>query len=377
MSHHTSVGFRFSAFFSSLDAAPVMTAGALGRRVLVAALVAASLIGTGCTGVPGGDPAAENPPPRGAAGEAHTADGASAGPSNVPTVVFEDLSTAHQSSATSSAAFGHTPDPTPTAPAVTAGPGTVYPNGTDTRVEPAQWSAVSPHDATADDLIRAYRSRRPADLARALDIATLQAMLPAGDVQDHDLTGLDTKTVSGVRLYRAMVAALRRTVLSGQAIDPEVAERVLYDSEEAPPIRISNLVLCQRVQGYGVYDPRHGHGFMAGTKPSFVLYVELEDFQIQAMSDGLHEVRLAQELRLYTETGTTVWEQPPVRIVDASRNRRRDFFTTQVVRMPATLGVGRYLLSLTVTDEIGNAMDETKIPLEVVASTSLADQSGR
>jgi len=233
---------------------------------------------------------------------------------------------------------------------------------------------VAPSSATA--LIASLRADPDKTMARALDIATLSVLVPRGRLEDPDLAGLGRSMAANVRRYRAVVVALRKTLVEGGGIDAELAGRVLAPSGgEDVPIEIREVMLCRRVKGYGDYDPLVSQRFLAGTKPSFVLYTELDEFTIKSVSDGVNEVRLVQALHLFTETGTTVWSHPAVTIVDTSRNRRRDFFTTQVVQIPPTLGVGRYLLSITITDHHDGSMDEKKVPIEVVATETLARES--
>lgn len=250
----------------------------------------------------------------------------------------------------------------------------VTPHVTETSEGTVKTGSVAPSSATA--LIASLRADPDKTVGRALDIATLSVLVPQGQLQDSDLAGLGSSMGENVRRYRAMVAALRKKLANGSEIDAELAGHVLAPSEgEDVPVEIREVLLCRRVMGYGDYDALVSQRFLAGTKPSFILYTELDEFSIKSVSDGVNEVRLVQALQLFTEAGTTVWSHPAVTIVDTSRNRRRDFFTTQVVRIPPTLGVGRYLLSITVTDHHGGSMDEKKVPIEVVATETLARES--
>jgi hypothetical protein len=72
---------------------------------------------------------------------------------------------------------------------------------------------------------------------------------------------------------------------------------------------------------------------------------------------------------LYTDDahGLAVWRQPQVQIVDQSRNRRRDFFVVQVIRLPGRLNVGKYRLKVTVDDVHSNTRAEMSLPIQIVA----------
>ncbi len=142
------------------------------------------------------------------------------------------------------------------------------------------------------------------------------------------------------------------------------------------PLKISTVQLCRRVKGFGVYDTfDHGSRFMAGRNQRMIVYLELENFHSAKTADAqgdLYRVQLEQEVRLYSEAdGFEVWRQDPVKIVDESRNVRRDFFVVQMIELPGRLGVGRFRLKVRVTDSQGKSIDEVSIPIEIVADQTL------
>ena len=78
---------------------------------------------------------------------------------------------------------------------------------------------------------------------------------------------------------------------------------------------------------------------------------------------------------LYNDSdGLPVWRQKPVSIKDESRNARRDFFVVQIIQLSSRLTVGKYDMKITITDELGEQVDETSIPIEIVADPSLTLQ---
>jgi len=92
-----------------------------------------------------------------------------------------------------------------------------------------------------------------------------------------------------------------------------------------------------------------------------------------AMAGGkVHQVRVAQEVTLYDHDGLVVWRQPRAEITDESRNRRRDFFIVQLIRLPANLGVGEFDLKVIVTDLADGSQDEAMVSLKVVADPVMA-----
>jgi hypothetical protein len=141
------------------------------------------------------------------------------------------------------------------------------------------------------------------------------------------------------------------------------------------PIKIRHTELCRRVTGFGVYEPFESHTFLAGRDNKMIVYVELDQFRPSETDEDMYEVKLQQELALFNESdGLAVWRNEPVQIVDTSRNRRRDFFVVQLVTLPARLSVGKYMLKVRVTDLHGGSIDETSIPVEIVADEALVQR---
>jgi hypothetical protein len=134
--------------------------------------------------------------------------------------------------------------------------------------------------------------------------------------------------------------------------------------------RIGKIEFCRTVSGYGVYEPFESTTFLAGIEQPLILYVELENFT--SLHDGQQfRVELSQEVALYTDAdGVRVWHLPQERIVDTSRNKRRDFFTVQLLHLPARLGVGKYRLKVRIHDVNAGSFDEVTMPITLVASQS-------
>lgn len=147
------------------------------------------------------------------------------------------------------------------------------------------------------------------------------------------------------------------------------------------PLATPRAVLARSVDGFGMFDelPRSSEGayqFLAGRSARAVVYVEVAGHTFKEKSRGGvagFEVGLTQELRLYhaaRDEDTLAWQRPAADITDFSRNRRREFFITQVVELPRTLSVGAYRLKIRVSDRAGGATAEAVIPIEVLADAS-------
>jgi hypothetical protein len=166
-------------------------------------------------------------------------------------------------------------------------------------------------------------------------------------------------------------ATADRTAM-GSGFDRKALEAALNDALGQAPLTINYATLCRSVAGYGVYEPMGEHNFLSGQPNRAIVYVEVEDFVAAHLDDGLREVRLMQELILYKEhDGLAVWRHEPTQIVDASRNRRRDFYVVQMITLPARLGEGRYRLKVRLTDQHGDAVDETTLRIQIVADAGL------
>jgi hypothetical protein len=147
------------------------------------------------------------------------------------------------------------------------------------------------------------------------------------------------------------------------------------------PLATSNAVLARSVDGFGMFSelPRSAGGayqFLAGRAARAVVYIEVTGHTFtekkQGGVDGF-QVALSQELRLYhssKDEDLLAWQRPAANITDFSRNRRREFFITQVIDLPATLTVGGYRLKVRVTDRAADASAEAVIPIEVLADVS-------
>ena len=84
-------------------------------------------------------------------------------------------------------------------------------------------------------------------------------------------------------------------------------------------------------------------------------------------------VELSQEINLYTETDSVQQlHTAPATVIDASRNKVRDFYLVQRITLPETLSVGAYRLKVRLRDKTSGAEDEVSLPLRIVADPALA-----
>ncbi len=171
-----------------------------------------------------------------------------------------------------------------------------------------------------------------------------------------------------LRELQEFVLRVHRDVYRRDSFEPlaEAASELAAGLSEHLPLTIPTLALCKRVDGFGQYEPLAGNRFLVNRPARIGIYTELENFQARQDGEGMHRVEVSQTLTLYNEFGTKAWEEGPRRVVDVSRNRRRDFFLAVAVDLPA-LSIGTYNLKVSMRDENSGALAEKTVQIEVIA----------
>lgn len=133
----------------------------------------------------------------------------------------------------------------------------------------------------------------------------------------------------------------------------------------APVVHILRPAIATKVRGFGSLDAVSG-GVHAGDR--VVAYFELGGWTAPAGADGKRLLRVEYSLRLRDAQGDAVWAEGPVVASDASRSEPRDVFITRLVRVPATLPAGAYVLEIQASDPATGASDTQEVRLQVRAS---------
>ncbi|MHB1158541.1 MAG: hypothetical protein ACYC26_17085 [Phycisphaerales bacterium] len=265
----------------------------------------------------------------------------------------------------------------------------VAPN--DVAVSPANTAAVPPSRTEmirrlADDL-KPRTAAQHAAIRPWLQRASLAVIDPGLELSDDDLKSLSDEDRRLVLAWQRTFSQLGRTLSDdpnpgtpGSPGHPRQNRQTLIDLADElasqiaaqQPLSIRVIQLCTRVNGYGAYDTIGKPVFLAGVEHPVIVYAELDHFRTKLDEQKRHTVQLSQEMVLYNESdGLPVWRQRPVAINDVSLNQRRDFFTVQVIHLSDRLTVGKYILKLRVTDEVGASVAESSVPLQVVADVKL------
>jgi hypothetical protein len=226
------------------------------------------------------------------------------------------------------------------------------------------------------------REKDPAAAASAL--AALESLAPgllqqlaSASGTTHDaLSEEDRATLlSSAELVRAQPAK------AGPAVNKALAQ-ALSRMGGTMPLRIPRTALCTRVLGFGRFETFATDTFLAGQPIRAIVYTEVDGFAYRAAKEGdpvqrnlplaeQQTVELSQRLSLYhDQSGLLAWHRPAQKVVETTRNQRRDFFLIHQIELPKTLGVGTYILKVTVDDATNGSSTEASIPIKVVAERS-------
>ena len=272
----------------------------------------------------------------------------------------------------------HWVEPKPAASAIAAGnPGASQPLAnspavvTNSTHHPVKDPSLD-RQALLAHLLQDIRSGNDPAMVKAMSAAALSLLDPDHQLDTADLAGLTPAQRDQVLHYQQATAAVARQIAAGKAGSADDLADQLSQAMDSQPVRMRSTQLCKKVSGYGIYDTFENNTFLAGREQPVIVYVELEHFRSAKDPEGQFQVKLSQEIVLYNEAdGLAVWRQPTAEIVDRSRNKRHDFFVVQLVRLPARLTVGKYRLKVRVTDEQDSSIDESTVPLQVVADQAM------
>jgi len=247
--------------------------------------------------------------------------------------------------------------------------------------QPQQQSPARPADpkAIARVLMNQIKQSDDPALNKALNASALSVVSGDRKISESILAPLDPQQRQVVRQYHTLMLKITDQILAGDShVDPRALAQQVSDVFGSQPITIRTVELCRRVDNFGVFEPFATRSFVAGRDQKMIVYVELDYFKSLEQDKDQFEVLLTQEMTLYNESdGLPVWRAPKETIVDRSRNRRRDFFTVKLIRLPGSLGVGKYQLKVSVEDLNGQTVAASNVPIHVVADETLASRPVR
>jgi hypothetical protein len=235
----------------------------------------------------------------------------------------------------------------------------------------ASSSARSDRNDELGNRLRRRLAQNPRDIADQLDLQ-LYGML--NEDPTAELAAVSVLRDSDRELIAALIDGLsnfRSTVrqdshlLAAQKIKPliEMADRLRSQAELCVP----TVQLCNRVDAYGKYTPITPARFTAGKEKNVIVYCEVENFSAKQNSQQMWETNLTEQVLIYTDTGMLAWSDGVRPVTDECRNRRHDFFAWNLITLPKSLTLGRYLLKVSIEDKNGDRVAEKGVPFEMTA----------
>jgi hypothetical protein len=208
----------------------------------------------------------------------------------------------------------------------------------------------------------------PKNLSQHFDLQLLHLLLGHATPQMDAIAPLAAEDrellatlLDGLANFRALARSESNPML-GKKLRPliEMADRLRSQAD----LRIGNVALCSRVDGFGGYEPLASQ-LMAGRELPVLLYCEIENFSSHLNAAKQWETNLTQDFVIYNDRGQRVFEEKRQPISDTCRNRRRDFFVVRRVRIPS-LPAGQYSLKISIADPQSNRGAQSTLAISIV-----------
>jgi hypothetical protein len=186
--------------------------------------------------------------------------------------------------------------------------------------------------------------------------------IPGVDAADQEFW---QKTMWGISAYFDDRGEPDRRSRATQTIT-RLNEAVEHLRAEADLV-VRNVVFCRKIDSFGSYDKVEKTEFRPGEQ--VLVYAEIENFKTELTPEGHHRTRLKSEIELFQKVGSEYRESkqkfdfPPTE--DICRSYRRDYFHSYILTLPQSLGLGDYVLKLTITDHVGNKIGSDTVQFTV------------
>jgi hypothetical protein len=232
------------------------------------------------------------------------------------------------------------------------------------------------NQAQARDLaasLREFVARMPADanhgsLVEEVDARLLQALAGEAGAARSPLKYADPAQARLIEGMIDLVLALRDNPDASQLEQARNRlDRLQSTIREVSDLTIPTLALCTRVEGFGRYDELENAEFAAGARNEFVAYCELRNFASRQEPTGEYRSEFSLRLEVRNRLGDLVHQFASEDIVDRCRSPRTDCFIAPLVRLPAGLAAGEYVVKVTLIDKIGQKVAQQRRSLRIVA----------
>ncbi len=219
--------------------------------------------------------------------------------------------------------------------------------------------------------LKRMAEKSPANVAAQLDYQLYRYLSEEPAASDEELGKLSPEEreivsaiAGGLRKFRA-AARMSPSAMLGEKIEPmlEMAESL----RERANLTVNNFTLCESVDHFGLYEPLAPGALQAGKNLAAIVYCEVENFRSKQTAGGMWETKLKYELAMYSEVapGKAVFSKPATPVVDQCRSKRRDFFIADKITLPKKLTAGKYVMKVTLTDELGKRVGEASLGVEL------------
>lgn len=235
-------------------------------------------------------------------------------------------------------------------------------------------------------ILRDRAERSPEPFLDYAALAVLEAIEPGTLNGPSGIAALTPREADQLTIWRDLMRELGEGLSRPQSSEVESlaagVERAAERMGQWNSLTIQRAELCTKVEGYGVFTPLKSRRLLARRAHRAIVYVELDDFASKPATGESgaagYKVHLEQEVSVFHDSdGVLAWRTAAQPVEDFSRNRRREFYTVQVIELPEALTVGAYRLKVSVRDKATGALAESIIPFEVVADANLAGAPSR
>jgi hypothetical protein len=219
-------------------------------------------------------------------------------------------------------------------------------------------------------LERRVENKPPSDTSSAQREIELRLLYLAAGRREDALRPIAGLTAAEQEYWSSQFFALSTWLDVGRnpAADRRAGETVTHLDRargklaEIGSLQVRNPHFCTSVEGYGTFTRFKEDVFKPGQ--DVVLYAEIDNFCSEATDQG-YRTSLASRYRILDSRGQQVAEKDHEAINEVCQNRRRDYYISIRLRMPARIYDGRHTLQLTIEDVLGKKVGQASIEFTI------------
>jgi len=204
--------------------------------------------------------------------------------------------------------------------------------------------------------------------------AGLAMIDPIFTLSIDELTLLTPQERAYIAAYYDMFTQLGRNLGSKLNEDADLiylstaAERLSDQLNAQQSMKITKLLLCQNITGFGKYEESPNLVFSIHQLPLVQVYIEIANLKSEPGPDNQYVIRISKDIRLISQSmsGEEVVMQTAMSATEVSRSIRRDFYISQPLNPPRDLKSGDYLLEVRINDKVSGETATASVPLTVI-----------